>query len=156
MKSIVQETVSEIMNPYVITVTPYASLSECYELMQKNQIRRLPVTEEGKKKLVGIITTKDILAAEPSDVKHSLNLEDLYKHLSRLTVSVTMTENPVTIYQTATIGNAAELMLDNKVGGLPVIDANDELVGLLTESDIFRLIVKRWREENILSSGAHL
>lgn len=154
MKSIVQEFVSEVMNPYVITVTPYTSLSECYELMQKNRIRRLPVAEDNKK-LVGIITMKDILEAKPSDVKHSLGLEEIYRHLSRLTVAVAMTDKPVTIYQASTVGNAAELMLDNKIGGLPVIDVNNELVGLITESDIFRLIVKKWREENILSSGAH-
>lgn len=154
MKSIVQEPVSENMNPYVITVTPYTPLSECYELMLKNQIRRLPVTENDKN-LVGIITMKDILEAKPSDVKHSLGLEEIYKHLSRLTVSVAMSDKPVTIYQTSTIGNAAELMLDNKIGGLPVIDSNGELVGLITESDVFRLIVKKWREENILASGAH-
>ena len=154
MKSIVQETVSEVMNPYVITVTPYASLSEAYELMLKNQIRRLLVSEN-KKELLGIITIKDILEAKPSDIKQSLSLDEIYQHLAGLTVSVAMNNKPITIYQTSTIGNAAELMLDNKIGGLPVVDSNKELVGLITESDIFRLIVKRWREENILTSGAH-
>jgi acetoin utilization protein AcuB len=154
MKSLVQESISDVMNPYVVTVTPYATLAEAYETLQKNQIRRLPVVDEGKK-LVGIITLKDILEAKPSDIKHTLPLEDAYSYLSSLTVSVAMTNKPVTIYQTSTVGHAAELMMDNKIGGLPVIDANNELAGVITESDVFRLIVKRWRDENYLSSGAH-
>jgi acetoin utilization protein AcuB len=154
MKSLVQESVSDIMNPYVVTVSPYATLAEAYEIMQKNRIRRLPVVEDGKK-LIGIVTLKDVLEAKPSDIKHTLPPEEAYRFLSTLTVAAAMTSRPVTIYQTSTIGNAAELMLDNKIGGLPVMDANDELAGLITESDIFRLIVKRWRDENYLASGAH-
>lgn len=154
MKSLVQESVSDIMNPYVVTVTPYVTLAAAYELLQKNNIRRLPVVDDSKK-LIGIITLKDILEAKPSDIKHSLALEEAYRYLSALTVSVAMKNKPVTIYQTSTIGHAAELMLDNKIGGLPVLDANNELAGLITESDIFRLIVKRWRDENYLNSGAH-
>ncbi len=154
MKSLVQESVSDIMNPYVVTVTPYVTLAAAYELLQKNKIRRLPVIDDSKK-LIGIITLKDILEAKPSDIKHSLSLEEAYRYLSTLTVSVAMKNKPVSIYQTSTIGHAAELMLDNKIGGLPVLDANEELVGLITESDIFRLIVKRWRDENYLNSGAH-
>ncbi len=142
------------MNPYVVTVTPYVTLAAAYELLQKNKIRRLPVIDDSKK-LIGIITLKDILEAKPSDIKHSLSLEEAYRYLSTLTVSVAMKNKPVSIYQTSTIGHAAELMLDNKIGGLPVLDANEELVGLITESDIFRLIVKRWRDENYLNSGAH-
>ena len=154
MKSLVQESVSDIMNPYVVTVTQYATLAAAYELLQKNKIRRLPVVDDSKK-LIGIITLKDILEAKPSDIKHSLPLEEAYRYLSALTVAVAMESKPVTIYQTSTIGHAAELMLDNKIGGLPVLDANGELAGLITESDIFRLIAKRWRDENYLNSGVH-
>ena len=156
MKSVVQVEISEIMNPYVITVTPYASLAEAYEIMAKNKIRRLPVIAgKDSKKLAGIITLKDILEAKPADIKHHLPLEEIYKYLSTLTVSVAMTGNPVVIYQSSTAGYAAELMLDNKIGGLPVLDARKELAGIITESDIFRLLMKRWRDENYLSSGAH-
>ena len=152
MSSLVQELVSEIMNPYVITVTPYDTLARAHELLVKNRIRRLPVVE-GKRKLVGILTLKDIIEAKPSDVKHTLYIDDIYKHLSGLTVTTAMTSKPIAIYQTSTVGNAAELMLENKIGGLPVLDAENSLVGLITESDIFRLIVRRWREENYLKTA---
>jgi len=152
MNSLVQENVSEIMNPYLITVSPYDTLAQAYELLVKNKIRRLPVLDSNKK-LIGILTLKDILEAKPSDIKHTLYIDDIYKHLSGLTVTTAMTNNPITIYQTSTVGNAAELMLEHKIGGLPVLDAGGGLVGLVTESDIFRLIVRRWRDENYLKSA---
>lgn len=140
------------MNPYLITVSPYDNLAQAYELLVKNKIRRLPVVD-GNKKLIGILTLKDILEAKPSDIKHTLYIDDIFKHLSGLTVTTAMTNNPITIYQTSTVGNAAELMLEHKIGGLPVLDAGGSLVGLVTESDIFRLIVRRWRDENYLKSA---
>ena len=152
MRSLVQENVSEIMNPYLITVSPYDTLAQAYELLVKNKIRRLPVVDNNKK-LIGILTLKDVLEAKPSDIKHTLYIDDIYKHLSGLTVVVAMTSKPITIYQTSTVGNAAELMLEHKIGGLPVLDAGDGLAGLITESDIFRLIVRRWRDENYFKSA---
>lgn len=148
---LVHTLVTDIMTPYLVTIDKYANLGEAYEKMLKNRIRRIPVTEDDK--LVGIITIKDILDAKPSDIRHSLNSEELYELLSTIVVEQIMSHNPIKIYQTDTLGHAAELMLDNKIGGLPVIDANKNLVGLITESDIFRTIVKKWRDDNILSSG---
>ena len=140
--------ISEVMNPYLLTVGPYASLAEAYELMKKNKIRRLPVVKD--KKLIGIITHRDILEAKPSDVHHSLNIWELNQLLSTLIVELVMTRKPITIYQTDTVGHAAEIMLDEKIGGIPVLDANDKLAGIITESDIFRLIMRRWRDDNML------
>lgn len=149
--NLVQMQISESMTTNLITVSPYATLSEALEIMQNNKVRRLPVVEKGK--LAGIITLIDIYQAEPSDVRQSMSLDKLYDQLSKLTVMVAMTKPPVTIYQTDTIGHAAEVMMDNKVGGLPVVDADKKLVGLITESDIFRLIAREWRNENIVNSG---
>ena len=149
--NLVQMQINESMATNLITVDPYATLSEALEIMQKNKVRRLPVVEKGD--LTGIITLIDIYQAEPSDVRQSMNLDKLYDQLSRLTVMVAMTKQPVTIYQTDTIGHAAEVMMDKKIGGLPVVDANRKLVGLITESDIFRLIAREWRDENKISSG---
>lgn len=151
-QSLVQTYVSDCMSSDLVTVGPYDNLAKAFEILQKDRIRRLPVVYNDK--LIGIITLKDILDAKPSDVLHSNNLSEIYKHLSSIIVQLSMTQKPITIYQTETIGHAAELMLDNKIGGLPVIDADDKLVGLLTESDIFRVIVRKWRDENILSAHA--
>lgn len=143
--------VSDCMTPKLITVDIYTTLAEALEIMQTERIRRLPVAKEGK--LIGIITLKDIYEAKPSDVKHSLTIDKVYLHLTKIIVQVAMTSKPITVYQNDTVGHAAEVMLDEKIGGLPVIDANEQLVGIITDSDIFRLIANEWREENLANSG---
>lgn len=151
MKNLVQIPVSEVMTTRVVTASPYDTLAKIYEVMETRQIRRLPVVDDGK--LIGIVSLKDILSSKPSDVKHSAGIEEVFAHLSKLIVSVAMTPDPVTIYQSAPIGHAAELMLGNKIGGLPVLDADGNLAGIVTESDLFRLIVRHWRDENLITSG---
>lgn len=148
---LVHMPVAEIMTPYLITVDQYENLAKAYEIMVKNKIRRIPVTDNNK--LVGIITMSDVLEAKPSDIRHSLNSEELNELLSTIVVEQIMKRNPIKVYQNDTLGHAAELMLDEKIGGLPVIDANKKLVGLITESDIFRTIVRKWRDDNILHSA---
>jgi acetoin utilization protein AcuB len=150
-KNLVHALISDCMTPYLMTIDQYATLAEAYELMVKNKIRRIPVVKNDE--LIGIITMSDILDAKPSDVRQSLNTEEMNELLSTIIVDVAMTRNPVRIYQTETLGHAAELMLDNKIGGLPVIDSNKKLVGLITESDIFRTIVHKWRDDNIIYGG---
>lgn len=151
VRHLVHTQVSDVMTPYLITIDRYATLAEAYEIMVKNKIRRIPIVID--KKLVGIITMSDILEAKPSDVGHSLNSDEMNELLSTITVDTVMTKKPLEIYQTDTLGHAAEMMLDEKIGGLPVLDANRNLVGLITESDIFRTVVKKWRDDNILTAG---
>jgi len=150
-KNLVHAMVSECMTPYLITIDQYATLAEAYEILLKNRIRRIPVVRNDE--LIGIITLSDILDAKPSDARHSMGTEEMNELLSTIIVDVAMTRNPVRIYQTDTLGHAAELMLDNKIGGLPVIDSNSKLVGLITESDIFRTIVHKWRDDNLIYGG---
>lgn len=147
--SLVQTPVGDCMNTTVVTIDQYASLAVAYEKMQTHKIRRLPVLKH--ENLVGIITLTDILDAKPSDIKHNLNVERVNEYLSLIIVETAMKRNPLVIYQTDTIGHAAEMMLNEKIGGLPVLDANKELVGMITESDIFSLIVRKWRDENLLT-----
>lgn len=145
---LVNTLVSDCMSRELITIDCYASLAQANELMQVNKIRRLPVMKRDK--LVGIITQRDVLDAKPSDIKQPMNIALLNEFLSNIIVELAMTREPVTIYQNDTLGHAAEVMLDRKVGGLPVTDATGKLVGLLTESDIFRAIVRSWRKNNLI------
>ena len=147
-QNLVHLQVRECMTPYLITVGPYAGLDEAYELMNTNMIRRLPVVDNNDKSLVGIITKGDILEAKPSDVRHSLTTDEMNQLLSTIHINQVYTRNPITIIETDAIGQAAELMLDKKIGCLPVINENKKLVGLITESDIFRTIVRKWRDDN--------
>lgn len=135
------ELVREWMTADVITVTPDTTLPEADRLIVDNMIRRLPVIEKGK--LVGICTYGDIREARPSPAT-SLSIWELNYLLSQLMMGEIMTANPVTISPEATIGEAARLMLKNQISGLPVVDNNHHLVGIITESDIFRMVVQQW------------
>ena len=136
-----RELVKEWMTQNVITITPDTKLAEAHQLMTKEQIRRLPVVK-GNGRLVGIVTRGDVRGAEPSQAT-SLSIWELNYLLSKLKIKEIMTQNPVTISSNATIGKAARTMLENRVSGLPVLDRNDMLVGIITESDIFRMVVSQ-------------
>jgi len=95
--------------------------------------------------LVGIITLGDVRGAEPSGAT-SLSIWELNYLLSKLKIEEIMTRNLITISPYATIGQAAEVMLEHKVSGLPVVDGERKLVGIITESDIFRMVVRAWHQ----------
>lgn len=151
--SIPHTLVGDCMTPFLITVTPWDTLARAYELMGANRIRRLPVVDGDR--LVGIITLSDLLEVKRPDPSHRLPLEEVARELEKLTVGTVMAKDPVSVYANDTLGHAAELMLEHKIGGLPVLDGDGRLAGLLTESNVFRLLARRWREDNMLFSGAH-
>lgn len=131
--------VRDWMTPNPITIDPKTTLPEAHKLMKECHIRRLPVVDRGK--LVGIVTLGDIREAEPSDAT-ALSIFELNYLIARLTVDRIMTRNPITIKPEADIREAAQVMLEHKIGGLPVVE-NDKLVGIITESDIFRVLVQQ-------------
>jgi len=139
-----QELVSDWMTQSVTTITPETSLKEAHELMNKKGIRRLPVVHHGK--VIGIVTLGDIRGAEPSKAS-SLSVWEMNDLLANLKVSEIMTRNPGTIQQSASVGDAAKIMLEKKFSGLPVVDEIDNLIGIITESDIFRLVVNEWHKD---------
>jgi CBS domain-containing protein len=151
-EALVHTLVVECMTHFVLSVNPYDSLARAWELMMTNQIRRLPVIDDGR--LVGIVTQSDILNAKPADPAHRLALADIARELDTLIVSTVMTKRPITIFDNDTVGHAAELMLEHKIGGLPVVDTEGKVIGLITESNLFRLLARRWREDNLIFSGA--
>ena len=140
------ELVKKWMTPDVITITPETTLPEAHKLMTDYQIRRLPVVKDGR--LVGIVTRGDIRGAEASDAT-SLSVWELNYLLSQLKIKGIMTRRPIVISQEATIDEAAQVMLKHKISGLPVVDLHGELVGIITESDIFRIVVQAWKENPI-------
>ena len=97
----------------------------------------LLVVNDGR--LVGLVTWGDIREASPSD-STSLSKFELYYLVDKEEVGLIMTPSPITVDPLTPISDAAQLMLENKIGGLPVMD-QDRLVGIITESDIFRMVV---------------
>ena len=141
--------VQEWMSRDVITVKPSTTLPEAHSLMRSLGIRRLPVVDNNEH-VVGIVTLGDIRGAEASPAT-TLSIWELNYLLARLKVKEIMTEDPLTVLPETTIGEAAMVMHDNKVGGLPVVDGAGKLVGILTESDIFEMVVlHEWRVRDAL------
>lgn len=133
--------VQDWMNENAIVVSPEASLADAYTLMVENEVRRLPVVD---RELIGIITYSDILRHVPVSVDEADEATRVL--LTQRTVREVMTYSPMTINPSATIQEAAERMLEYQVSGLPVV-RNGKVVGMITESDIFRLVVESWAEE---------
>lgn len=142
-----QELVRRWMTPDPITISPNDSLVDAHALMRDNNIRRLPVVNKNGE-LVGIVTLGDVREASPSDAT-SLSVWELNYLLLKLKISEIMTRDPITVYTTDTIAEAANLMLENKVSGLPVVEPTGKLVGIITESDIFRLVVENWGQAEL-------
>jgi acetoin utilization protein AcuB len=135
-----RELVRAWMTSDVITVTRDTPVPEAHRIMSEKQIRRLPVVDNDR--LVGIVTRGDVREAAPSDAT-SLSIWELNYLITNLKIERIMSPDPITISPEASIGEAAQLMLDHKISGLPVVDAN-KIVGIITESDIFRIIVQEW------------
>lgn len=136
------ELVRDWMTREVITAGLDMPLTEADQLLVQNKIRRLPVVDENGR-LQGIITFGDIRSARPSSAS-SLSIWEMNYLLSRLTLGEIMTRDPITVRPDDTIAVAAQRMLENTISGLPVVTARGELVGIITESDIFRLVAHIW------------
>ena len=139
-----EELVNDWMTQAVVTISPEASLPEAHRLMTGNNIRRLPVIKGGK--LVGIVTRGDVRGAEPSEAS-SLTIWEINYLLAKLKIKQIMSRNPLTATESMTLGEVAKIMLDSKVSGLPVLDQAGQVAGIITESDIFRMVVQAWQED---------
>lgn len=123
--------------PIVIGVD--APVSEALALMHDHSVRRLAVTDMHVR-LCGVITDGDIRGANIL-TGLGLDLREVANALRRTTVGDVMTADPISVSPTATLRDAAMLMLDNKIGGLPVVDETNAVVGMITESDLFEALV---------------
>jgi CBS domain-containing protein len=128
-------TIRELMTGGVITVRPETAVLEARDLMARERIRHLLVTDAGGA-LVGIVTDRDIRLNLPSQAT-SLSVWEINYLLLNLTVERVMTRSVVTVGPDRPARDAARLMLDRKIGALPVLD-DGHLVGIITETDIVR------------------
>lgn len=127
------------MTPNVITVTPDTSMLKASKLMKEHDIRRLPVVD-AHNRVVGIVSDRDIKSASPSKAT-TLDTHELYYLLSELKIKDIMTPNPVTIGPLATVESAAMIMEEAGFGGLPVVDESGVLVGIITDTDVFKVLI---------------
>jgi CBS domain-containing protein len=135
--------VRDIMTSPAIVVTPDTTLPAANVLMKEKRIRHLPVVENGR--LVGIISRGDLREAS---ISASINADQYELHfmLNRLTMGKLMTRKVFTVTPDAFLVHAAELMTANKIAGLPVVDPDGAVVGIVTESDLLKVLVRKLRE----------
>ncbi|HPB66140.1 MAG TPA: CBS domain-containing protein, partial [Spirochaetales bacterium] len=131
-------TVGNRMSRRLVTVGADTAVPEAEALMRREKIHRLPVV--GKKgELLGIVTASDLRRASAPPAT-SLDIYELHYLISRLKVESVMTKDPVTVSEDLPVEEAARIMDDNRIAGLPVTRGG-ELVGIITESDLFRLFI---------------
>jgi acetoin utilization protein AcuB len=130
--------VSKSMSKNVITIDVDDSMQEAVKLMKQRDIRMLPVLK--KRKLVGVVTDRDLKRASASDAT-TLDVHELLYLVSKIEVGNIMTKDPITVPQNFTVEETAVVLLKNKISGAPVVDQNGQLVGTITQTDLFRVLV---------------
>jgi len=126
------------MNPNVITVDADDSMLDATKMLKEHNIRHLPVLEKGK--LVGVITDRDLKRAAPSDAT-ALEAHELLYLIANIKVREIMTKNPITVPYNFTIEEAAELLLQARISGMPVVDKDGDVIGTITQTDLFKVLI---------------
>jgi acetoin utilization protein AcuB len=130
--------VGDRMSHPVIVVNPRTPIVDALDLLRKEHIRRAPVVKDGE--MIGIISDKDLINASPSSAT-SLSVWELNYLLSKIMVKDVMTRKVRSVAEDTPIEEAARIMADNKIGGLPVMRGK-EVVGIITETDLFKVFLE--------------
>ncbi len=131
--------VKDRMSKHPITITADVRVDEALKVMRDNKVRRLPVVDKTGR-LVGIVSEMDLLYASPSPTT-SLSVYELHYLLARITVQDVMTKEVISVEEDTPLEEAARIMVDNKIGGLPVV-RDGKLVGIITETDLFKIFLE--------------
>jgi acetoin utilization protein AcuB len=126
------------MTPRVITVDVDDPMVLATQKLRELNIRKLPVTRKGK--LVGIVTDRDLKRASASDAS-TLEVHELLYLVSKIKVKDIMTKDPITVPLDYTIEETAQILLENRISGVPVVDHGGEIAGIITEADLFRALM---------------
>jgi len=126
------------MTQNVIMVDANDSVVDATKKLKENDIRRLPVTRKGK--LVGIVTDRDLKRASASDAT-TLEVHELLYLISKIKVKEIMTKNPITVPFDFTVEETAEVLMKNKISGVPVLNGRNQISGIITQDDLFRAMI---------------
>ena len=130
--------VANWMSKQIITVDQNESMEDAMKLLKEHGIRMLPVTKKGK--LVGIVTDRDLKRASASDAT-TLEIHELLYLLTRIKVKNLMTKEVITVPPDFTVEETAQVLEKNKISGAPVVDADGQIVGTITQTDLFRVLI---------------
>jgi acetoin utilization protein AcuB len=134
--------VVDVMTKNPLTVTPTETIGEADDLMNTNRIRQLPVVQE--KRLVGIVTDRDIRSFLTGSLLES---PEARERALASAVREIMTTEPITVFPDDDLEEAVELMIEEKIGGIPVVDETEGLVGIVTYVDVLRCFLNRLQED---------
>jgi acetoin utilization protein AcuB len=130
--------VKDWMNKHVITIDVNDSMQEATRLLKENGIHTLPVMKKGR--LAGIVTDRDLKQASASDAT-SLEIHELLYLLMKIKVKEIMTPDPITVPYDYTVEETAVILINNRISGVPVVDHFGALVGIITKTDLFRVLI---------------
>ena len=126
------------MSTNVITIDEDDSMQHAINLMKENVIRMLPVLRKGR--LIGIVSDTDLKRASASDAT-LLDVHEMLYLISKIKVHDIMTKNPLTVPEDYTVEETAEVLLKNKISGVPVVNKSGALVGIITRDDLFKVLI---------------
>jgi len=130
--------VTNWMSKNIITVDENESMHGAMKLLKEHDIRMLPVMKKGK--LVGIVTDRDLKKASASDAT-TLEIHELFYLLSRIKVKDVMAKGVITVPADFTVEETAQVLQENKISGVPVVNIEGQIVGTITKTDLFRVLI---------------
>ena len=130
--------VKEWMAKDPIVIDENTSIMKATQIMKEHGIRRIPVVRDGR--LIGIISDRDIKEAAPSKAT-SLDVHELYYLLSEIKVKDIMTPDPITLKENDSVEKAAVIMLENRISGIPIVDEDYHVIGVITQTDVFKVMI---------------
>ena len=132
--------IREWMTKDVVTASLDVSMLKISKMMKEYGIRRVPVVDDNNK-VIGIVSDRDVKDASPSKAT-TLDMHELYYLLSEIKARDIMTPDPFTVNIKETVERVAMVMLKHKIGGLPVVDDDGKLAGIITDRDLFKVLVE--------------
>ncbi|NTU47872.1 MAG: CBS domain-containing protein [Syntrophobacteraceae bacterium] len=126
------------MNKNVVTVGPDESMQDAIYLMREHKVRMLPVLKDGK--LAGVLSDTDLKRASASDAT-GLDVHEMLYLVSKIKIKDIMSKSPVTVHENLTVEETAEVLLAEKISGVPVVDNQGNLVGTITKDDLFKVLI---------------
>ncbi|WP_027178228.1 CBS and ACT domain-containing protein [Maridesulfovibrio bastinii] len=128
------------MTREVVTLTPERSMMKAAKLLKEKNIGRLPIVNDDGE-LVGLVSDRDVKEASPSKAT-TLDMHELYYLLSEIKLKDIMTRKVLTVSEDDTIEKAAVILQEKKIGGLPVVDSENKCIGIITNTDVFKVLIE--------------
>lgn len=128
------------MTREVVTLTPDRSMMKASKLLKEKNIGRVPIVNDDGE-LIGIVSDRDIKEASPSKAT-TLDMHELYYLLSEIKLKDIMTRKVLTVREEDTVEKAAVILQEKKIGGMPVVDSDNKCVGIITNTDVFKVLTE--------------